>query len=373
MHDFTGLFLLPAMLRIRLEFALLAAMLTSTATAEGWWLGIAIVVGAMLAGRRWPAVFEPVAARSPASRSVLDRGPAVPPHRCPRRVWYVLVAAAWLGALIGFDTLRVHLQLDPLADVHAYYDAGARLNAGLPLYEQPVGTNDASFYRYPPLLAIAFRPLALLPFETAARIWEALLIGPCHPHRDPHGRPRPLDVARPRLARGADRLEPRRRPGPGRRHLPAGRRRAVGGRARDQPQGAAGAGRGLLDRPARLAIALGWFAAAMAVLGLVTFVLEPGGTIAYLSFLRLEQVGDGPQPLAVPALAAASGWCWSWPSRSSLALRTSRGSVRLARGGRAVGPREPATADVHALHAGRRARPVRGPADGLRPAPPDSP
>ena len=59
MHDFTGLFLLPAMLRIRLEFALLAAMLTSTATAEGWWLGIAIVVGGMLAGRRWPAVFEP--------------------------------------------------------------------------------------------------------------------------------------------------------------------------------------------------------------------------------------------------------------------------------------------------------------------------
>jgi hypothetical protein len=62
MHDFSGLFLLPAMLRIRLEFALLAAMLTSTATAEGWWLGIAIVVGGMLAGRRWPAAYEPVPA-----------------------------------------------------------------------------------------------------------------------------------------------------------------------------------------------------------------------------------------------------------------------------------------------------------------------
>jgi Glycosyltransferase family 87 len=62
MHDFSGLFLLPAMLRIRLEFALLAAMLTSTATAEGWWLGIAIVVAGMLAGRRWPAMYEPVPA-----------------------------------------------------------------------------------------------------------------------------------------------------------------------------------------------------------------------------------------------------------------------------------------------------------------------
>ena len=46
MHDFQGLFLLPAMLRIRREFAILAAILTATATAEGWWLGIGVVVGA---------------------------------------------------------------------------------------------------------------------------------------------------------------------------------------------------------------------------------------------------------------------------------------------------------------------------------------
>jgi hypothetical protein len=88
----------------------------------------------------------------------------------------VLVAAAVLGALIGLQTLVLHLTLDPFADVHAYYDAGARLNAGLPLYDQPAGTDDAGFYRYPPLLAVAFRPLALLPFETAALIWEALLL-----------------------------------------------------------------------------------------------------------------------------------------------------------------------------------------------------
>jgi Glycosyltransferase family 87 len=92
------------------------------------------------------------------------------------RVRSVVIASAVLGALIGLDTLRVHLQVDPLADVHAYYDAGARLNAGQPLYEQVSTTNDPDFYRYPPLLAIAFRPLALLPFETAAAIWEALLV-----------------------------------------------------------------------------------------------------------------------------------------------------------------------------------------------------
>ncbi len=60
MHDFNGVFLLPAMLIIRREFALLAAILTSTYTAEGMWLGIAIVVGAMLIGIRWPIVREPV-------------------------------------------------------------------------------------------------------------------------------------------------------------------------------------------------------------------------------------------------------------------------------------------------------------------------
>ena len=93
-----------------------------------------------------------------------------------RSAQWVLIAAAILGLIIGLDTLVLHLQLDPLADVRAYYDAGARLNAGKPLYEQPATTDDAGFYRYPPLLAIAFRPLALLPFETAALIWEALLI-----------------------------------------------------------------------------------------------------------------------------------------------------------------------------------------------------
>lgn len=93
-----------------------------------------------------------------------------------RKVRLVLIGASLLGAAIGLDTLLLHLRLDPLADVRAYYDAGARLNAGLPLYEQPATTDDPGFYRYPPLLAIAFRPLANLPFETAALIWEAFLL-----------------------------------------------------------------------------------------------------------------------------------------------------------------------------------------------------
>lgn len=96
--------------------------------------------------------------------------------RLARRLRAVLFGAAVIGTLIGVNNLVLHLTMDPLADVHAYYDAGARLNAGLPLYDQPADTNAAAFYRYPPLLAIAFRPLALLPFGVAAAVWEVALI-----------------------------------------------------------------------------------------------------------------------------------------------------------------------------------------------------
>ena len=93
-----------------------------------------------------------------------------------RQVRLVLFGAAIVGLLIGINNVVLHVTTDPLADVRAYYDAGARLNTGLPLYVQSVDTNDAAFYRYPPLLAIAFRPLALLPWPLAAAIWETLVV-----------------------------------------------------------------------------------------------------------------------------------------------------------------------------------------------------
>ena len=58
MHSFNGLFLVPAMLLIRREFALVAAMLMATYSAQGWWLGAAIVVATMLVGTRWPIARE---------------------------------------------------------------------------------------------------------------------------------------------------------------------------------------------------------------------------------------------------------------------------------------------------------------------------
>ena len=90
----------------------------------------------------------------------------VPRLFASRRVRWVFIAASVLGLVIGIDTLILHLRLDPLADVRAYYDAGARLNAGQPLYIQPATTDDAGFYRYPPLLAIAFRPFSNSSFPS---------------------------------------------------------------------------------------------------------------------------------------------------------------------------------------------------------------
>jgi hypothetical protein len=61
MHVHSALFLMPALLRIRREFALLGAMLIATLSDLGFWLGIVLVVGVMLAGERWPILREPLA------------------------------------------------------------------------------------------------------------------------------------------------------------------------------------------------------------------------------------------------------------------------------------------------------------------------
>jgi hypothetical protein len=89
----------------------------------------------------------------------------------------VAVVLAGFGLLLGIEVLILHLTTDPLADVHAYYEAGARLNAGQSLYVQTADPNGNHYYFYPPLLAIVFRPLALLPYEAAAAIWEAIVLG----------------------------------------------------------------------------------------------------------------------------------------------------------------------------------------------------
>jgi hypothetical protein len=87
-----------------------------------------------------------------------------------------LFTLAVVGALAGVYIFWFHVTTDPLNDVQAYYWAGTRLNAGLPLYPPDQSVSTPLGYPYPPLLAILFRPLALLPFEVAAAIWEVGVI-----------------------------------------------------------------------------------------------------------------------------------------------------------------------------------------------------
>ena len=93
------------------------------------------------------------------------------------RFWRVAgVVAAVLGLvyLAALVPALVRQSIErPQSDLTAYYQAGARLNAGEPLYPSWIDVNNSSFFRYPPLLAILFRPLALLPFEVVAVGWSA--------------------------------------------------------------------------------------------------------------------------------------------------------------------------------------------------------
>jgi hypothetical protein len=93
-----------------------------------------------------------------------------------RSLQRLLFATAALGLGLGVETTILHLTSDPLADVHAYYDAAVRLNLGQSLYPLGADPNLPGFYRYPPLLAILLRPFASLPFGVFAAGWELLIV-----------------------------------------------------------------------------------------------------------------------------------------------------------------------------------------------------
>jgi len=207
------------------------------------------------------------------------------------RIRLVLRLAMLVGIALGIETVVLHLMTDPLADVHAYYDAGARLNAGQPLYVQPAGVDDAAFYRYPPLLAILFRPLALLPFGFAAAIWMTLiaLMFVATLVR--------LDLRRPLTLFVVCALA-----------LPIGWSIVIGQAqvavtlllALGSPWAVAIAAN-LKVFPILVAVwwlgrrdwrPLGWLAVWVAALIGVQLVLAPSDTLAYISFLRLDQVGS---------------------------------------------------------------------------------
>ena len=241
-----------------------------------------------------------------------------------RWVRLVLRVAAYigvaLGLVFGIEVLILHLTTDPLADVHAYYDAGARLNAGLPLYEQTADVSGSFYYFYPPVLAIAFRPLALLPFTTAALIWEAILIGATVLTFRRLGLREPVVIVACWLA------------------LPILWTLAIGQAQAlvtlllvyGTPFGVALAAN-LTVFPGLVAIywvgrrewrRLGMFAAWMAAFIGLQFVLEPTATLAYVEFLRFGLVGEV-QNLSLYAISPLL-WQVSLAVMALVALRLAR-------------------------------------------------
>jgi hypothetical protein len=201
-----------------------------------------------------------------------------------------LFALAVIGALAGIYLFWLHLTTDPLADVRAYYDAGARLNAGQPLYPPGADPDLAQFYRYPPLLAILFRPLALLPYDSAAAIWEGLVLAAF-----------PMTLWRLGIRRPATWLAV------GMLGIPIGWALAIGQAQAivtllltfGTPLTAALAGNiklfpflvGLYWLGRRDWRSLGQFAGWTVGLGIVQLVLEPADTLAFLRVTNFEQVG----------------------------------------------------------------------------------
>jgi hypothetical protein len=245
----------------------------------------------------------------------------------------VLVVLAGLGLLAGIAVTLGHLQHDPLADVRAYYDAGARLNAGLPLYPADADTNQAEFYRYPPLLAIVFRPLALLPYDVVAPLWGFAMLAAFALTVRHLGATRNTAIACCLLA------------------LPIGWSLAIGQAqvlitfltALGSPAAIALAaniklfpalvgvywlGRRHLRRVGRL---VAWGVGLL----MVQFLLEPTGTRIYLGFPNLDQVGQvnnispyAISPLLWAALVVASGVVairlaptrWGWAAAVALSV-----------------------------------------------------
>ncbi len=88
----------------------------------------------------------------------------------------LVFALAVVGAMSGAFVFMLHVQGDPLNDAQAYYWAGGRLNAGLPLYPPDQSVSTPLGYPYPPMIAILWRPLALLPWPVAAAVWEVVVV-----------------------------------------------------------------------------------------------------------------------------------------------------------------------------------------------------
>jgi hypothetical protein len=260
------------------------------------------------------------------------RGQGPKPPLAGRLARLGLFALAVLGGLAGIGVLWIHLTSDPLADARAYYDAATRLNEGLPLYPASAKPDVAEFYRYPPLLAIALRPLALLPYTAFALLWASVVLASFVLLLRRLGM-----TARTWTAIGLLGVPIGWALGVAQVHVPLTLLLAIG-----QPWSIALAANVKLF-PILVAVwwvgrrrwqALGALAGWLVILGAAQAILEPAGARAFLGTLTLDQVGDvrNISPFAIsPALwlaclgagfvaaVVAAPTRWGWPAAVALA------------------------------------------------------
>ena len=208
-----------------------------------------------------------------------------------RIVNYVLFVLAVLGAAAGVAVAWMHVVGDPLADALPYYEAASRLNAGQPLYPAGLDPNANHIYLYPPLLAVLLRPLALLGYPAFAFIWELVVVG-CFVALVRH-----LGVRRQStwIAIGILGIPIGWALSVAQAHVPLTLLLAIG-----QPFSVAVAANIKLFPALIVLYWLGrreWqsamaFVTWMALLALAQLLLEPGGTIAYVRQLGVEQLGE---------------------------------------------------------------------------------
>lgn len=112
----------------------------------------------------------------PLAQQLRHRSWASQHPRAAHAIELGLFALAVIGGLLGLGVAYLHITGDPIADAHAYYLAADRLNHGQPLYPPGADPTHNLIYLYPPLLAVLLRPLALLPYDGFAAVWEAIVV-----------------------------------------------------------------------------------------------------------------------------------------------------------------------------------------------------
>lgn len=93
--------------------------------------------------------------------------------------WVRLARLVALALIVGIGLNHLFWAISDwhLKDMNAYWEAGLRLRAGLPLYPAGISIEASEVYRYSPWFAWLWTPLTYLPRLLVNIGWSAVLVG----------------------------------------------------------------------------------------------------------------------------------------------------------------------------------------------------